>query len=419
MTIQHEGGQTASPQAKSLLGGAMIIAGTTVGAGMFSLPVVGAGMWFGWSLVMLVGIWFCMLMSGLYLLEANLHFKPGASFDTLTKETLGQFWRVVNGLSIAFVLYILSYAYISGGGSIVNHSLNSIGVELPQSVAGLVFALVLAAIVVISTKAVDRITTVMLGGMVITFFLAIGNLLIEVDFSKLAQSDSQASYLPFMLAALPFGLTSFGYHGNVPSLVKYYGKDGAKITKAIFIGTGIALLIYVCWLVATMGNIDRSIFPDIIAKGGNMGVLVAALSDVIESTWLNNLLTLFANLAVASSFLGVTLGLFDFLADLFGFDDSATGRAKTAAVTFIPPTILGLLFPNGFLIAIGFAALAATIWAVIVPGLLAYKVRKLYPNSDGFKVPGGNGIIWLVIAFGVITAACHLLAMADILPVYK
>ena len=31
---------------KSVLGGAMIIAGTTVGAGMFSLPVVGAGMWF-------------------------------------------------------------------------------------------------------------------------------------------------------------------------------------------------------------------------------------------------------------------------------------------------------------------------------------------------------------------------------------
>ena len=158
---------------KSLLGGAMIIAGTTVGAGMFSLPVVGAGMWFGYSMVMLLGIWFCMLVSGLMLLETNLHFEPGASFDTLTKTTLGQFWRIVNGLSIAFVLYILTYAYISGGGSIVNHSLAGLGINLPQSIAGLVFAGVLAAIVVISTKAVDRITTVMLGGMIITFFLSL------------------------------------------------------------------------------------------------------------------------------------------------------------------------------------------------------------------------------------------------------
>ncbi|WP_307968542.1 aromatic amino acid transport family protein [Shewanella putrefaciens] len=39
------------------------------------------------------------------------------------------------------------------------------------------------------------------------------------------------------VAALPFGLASFGYHGNVPSLVKYYGKDSNTIIKAIFVGT--------------------------------------------------------------------------------------------------------------------------------------------------------------------------------------
>ncbi|MCH1929964.1 tryptophan permease [Shewanella sp. A25] len=408
------------PVGKSLLGGAMIIAGTTVGAGMFSLPVVGAGMWFGYSVLMLLGIWFCMLMSGLLLLETNLHFEPGASFDTLTKETLGQFWRIVNGVSIAFVLYILTYAYISGGGSIVNHSLQGMGVELPQSVAGLVFAVVLASIVLVSTKAVDRITTIMLGGMIITFFLAIGNLLIEVDVTKLAKPDGTPEYLPYLWAALPFGLASFGYHGNVPSLVKYYGKDAPNtIIKAIFVGTFIALIIYSCWLVATMGNIQRSQFSEIIAQGGNMGVLVGALSKVITSSWLNSMLTLFANLAVASSFLGVTLGLFDYLADLFGFDDSASGRIKTALVTFVPPTILGLLFPNGFLIAIGFAALAATVWAVIVPALMAYKSRQMFPEQGSYRVWGGTTLIVIVVVFGIVTGACHLLAMANLLPQFS
>jgi len=368
--------------------------------------------------VMMLGVWFCMLVSGLLLLETNLHFEPGDSFDTLTRETLGNFWRIVNGLSIAFVLYILAYAYISGGGSIVNHSLEAAGIELPQSIAGLVFALGLAFIVFISTKAVDRITTIMLGGMIITFFLAVGNLLIEIDTVKLFTPDGESRYLPYMLAAIPFGLVSFGYHGNVPSLVKYYGKDASTIIKAIVTGTLIAFVIYVCWLVATMGNIPRSNFVDIIAQGGNMGVLVGALSDVMSSGWLTTMLTVFANLAVASSFLGVTLGLFDYLADLFGFDESRSGRLKTAAVTFLPPTVLGLLFPDGFLIAIGFAALAATIWAAIVPAMMAYKARKLYPNSETFKVPGGTFVIAIVILFGVLTGACHLLAMAELLPVY-
>lgn len=414
----HMNGAKRPVAGKSVLGGAMIIAGTTVGAGMFSLPVVGAGMWFGYAMIMLVGIWFCMLMSGLLLLETNLHFEPGASFDTLTRETLGQFWRIVSGLSIAFVLYILTYAYISGGGSIVNHSLQNLGIELPQSVAGLVFASVLALIVLVSTKAVDRITTIMLGGMVITFFLAIGNLLLDVDVTKLMQPDGEARFVPYILAALPFGLASFGYHGNVPSLVKYYGKQPNTIIKAIFIGTFLGLVIYTCWLVATMGNIPRSQFIAIIAQGGNMGVLVGALADVMSSQWLNTMLTLFANLAVASSFLGVTLGLFDFLADLFGFDDSIKGRTKTAAITFIPPTVMGLLFPNGFLIAIGFAALAAAIWAVMVPAMMAYKVRKMHPDYQGFRVPGGTPLIGLIIFFGIVTASCHLLAMAGLLPVY-
>lgn len=403
---------------KSLLGGAMIIAGTTVGAGMFSLPVVSSGMWFGYSVAMLFGIWFIMLLSGLLLLETNLHFPAGASFDTLTKKTLGQFWRLVNGAAITFVLYILTYAYISGGSSIVDHSLQGIGVDIHQTAAGLIFVAVLASIVLISTKAVDRITTLMLGGMILTFFLGVGNLLLGIDSTKLFIVENDTSYAPYIFAALPFGLASFGYHGNVPSLVKYYGKSPAKVCKAIFLGTFMALVIYLCWLTAAMGNISRTDFINIISQGGNMGTLVNALSGAVAGHWLNTMLTLFANLAVSSSFLGVTLGLFDYLADLFNFDDSFSGRMKTTLVTFVPPTIMGLLFPNGFLVAIGFAALAACIWAVIVPALMAYKVRKLNPNGCGFKVPGGSPLIILVIIFGIIIGFCHLLAMADLLPIY-
>lgn len=44
----------------SLLGGAMIIAGTTVGAGMFSIPIVTSGVWFTGSIILLVYTWACM-----------------------------------------------------------------------------------------------------------------------------------------------------------------------------------------------------------------------------------------------------------------------------------------------------------------------------------------------------------------------
>ncbi len=100
-----------------------------------------------------------------------------------------------------------------------------------------------------------------------------------------------------------------------------------------------ALALYTIWLLATMGNIPRPEFIGIAEKGGNIDVLVQALSGVLNSRSPDLLLVVFSNFAVASSFLGVTLGLFDYLADLFGFDDSAMGRLKTALLTFAPPVV--------------------------------------------------------------------------------
>ncbi|MDQ6228010.1 tryptophan permease, partial [Pseudomonas aeruginosa] len=339
----------------SLLGGSMIIAGTAVGAGMFSLPIAMSGIWFGWSVAVFLLTWFCMLLSGMMILEANLNYPVGSSFSTITRDLLGQGWNVVNGLSIAFVLYILTYAYISGGGSIIGYTLSSgLGVTLPEKLAGLLFALAVALVVWWSTRAVDRITTLMLGGMIITFGLSISGLLGRIQPAILFNSgEPDAVYWPYLLATLPFCLTSFGYHGNVPSLMKYYGKDPQRISCSLWIGTLIALAIYLLWQASTLGTIPREQFKGIIAGGSNVGTLVEYLHRITASDSLNALLTTFSNLAVASSFLGVTLGLFDYLADLCRFDDSYFGRFKTALLTFVPPTIGGLLFPNGFIYAIG------------------------------------------------------------------
>ncbi|MGB0895553.1 MAG: aromatic amino acid transport family protein [Parashewanella sp.] len=409
-----------SPHAQpSLIGGAMIVTGTAVGAGMFSLPVVGAGMWFSYSVIMLVGVWLCMLLAGLYLLEANLHFDAGVSFDSLTKRILGPSWRVISGVSVTFLMYVLTYAYVSGGGSIVNHSLSATGMSLSPSVASLVFSILLASVVIIGTKQVSRISTIMLGGMILTFFLATSNLLWEIEPTKLWLPDGEQQYFVYIFAALPVGLASFGYQGVVPSLVKYYQKSETRIIRAILIGTALALTIYICWLLVTMGNIQRSEFSQIIESGGNMGAMVSALTQVVANGFLSSLLTLFANLAVASSFLGVSLGLFDYLADLFGFDDSWLGRIKTGIVTFAPPTLLGIFFPNGFILAIGFAALAGAISVVVIPCLMAFKVRKMFPNSQSYKVPGGQGVIWLVLFYGISVIVCHILNMAGVLDVFQ
>ena len=393
----------------SLLGGAMIIAGTAIGAGMLANPTSTAGVWFIGSILALIYTWFCMTTSGLMILEANLHYPTGSSFDTIVKDLLGKGWNIINGLSVAFVLYILTYAYITSGGGITQNLLNQAfgsaesAVDIGRTSGSLIFCFILAAFVWLSTKAVDRFTTVLIVGMVVAFFLSTAGLLssvkTEVLFNSIAEGEQ--TYLPYLLTALPVCLVSFGFHGNVPSLVKYYDRDGSRVMKSIFIGTGLALVIYILWQLAVQGNLPRTEFAPVIEKGGDVSALLEALHKYIEVEYIAVVLNFFAYMAIATSFLGVTLGLFDYIADLFKFDDSVLGRTKTTLVTFLPPLLLSLQFPYGFVIAIGYAGLAATIWAAIVPALLAKASRQKFPNAT-YRVYGGNFMIGFVILFGVL-----------------
>lgn len=411
--------QSTSPHKRpSVFGGAMIISGTAVGAGMFSIPIVTSGVWFSGSILMLIYTWFCMFFSGLMLLEVNLNYPAGSSFHTMVKDLLGKTWNTINGLSVAFVLYILTYAYISAGGSIISHTLTSI-FAINQTISGLCFAVLIAFIVWLSTKAVDRINTILIGGMVISFVFSVSDMFVQVNPTILFNTNEpNAQYLPYALAALPYLLTSFGYHGNIPGLVKYYGKDAKLVVHSLLYGTLIALIIYLLWQFVIQGNISRSGFKQIIAEGGNIGNLLAQLDNGIVTSTVKHLLNAFSYMALASSFLGVSLGLLDFIADLFKFEDSSAGRTKSALVTFVPPTIGALFFPNGFLYAIGFAGLAATIWAVIVPAMLACTSRKRFTQAS-YRAPGGKPIIYFVILFGLINIAAHVLSTLNLLPVYK
>lgn len=79
---------------------------------------------------------------------------------------------------------------------------------------------------------------------------------------------------------------------------------------------------------------------------------------------------------------------------------------------------MSLLFPFGFVIAIGYAGAAATVWACIIPALLATKSRSLANGNKGFMAPGGKLMVGIVILFGALTALFHFMAMLGKLPAF-
>ena len=401
--------QSSTP---GLISGTMLVIATVVGGGMFSLPIAMAGVWFPGASVILLFIAIMMLLTGLMLVEVNLHYGAGASFNTFTQDLLGRKWN------------ILTYAYISGSSAVMAQTVFKYsGVRFPANISVVIVSMLVGAIAWYSSLLVGRITTVLIIGKFIAFFATFSGLVGHIEVAKLVDSVAVAlpnsQYLPYILMTLPFCIISFGFHGNVPSLVKLYGKSGvSNITRSIIIGTLFALLLYIFWLGVTMGNISRSAFPPIIAKGGNIDVFVEAISELFTSRYMDLILTFFGNFAVASSLLAATLGLFDYIADLFHFPDDGMGRLKTALVTYFPPAAVCFFFPNGFVHAIGYAGLAFTIWSVILPPFLVKAARKRFPTAS-YTAPCNNTVLNLVIVCGAVVYLTVVLDVFGLLPTFR
>ncbi|MGF1718642.1 aromatic amino acid transporter [Vibrio kyushuensis] len=395
----------------SLIGGACIIASVCVGAGMLGLPSAGAGTWTVWSIIAISLTMIVMTISGWMLLEAFKTYDLKASFNTVTKDILGEKVNMFNNLMVYFVGGILLYAYITSSGLILQDILG-----ISSKISSVLFVLIFSTFVWHSTRAVDRISVVLIAFMIFSFVFGVSGLAAKVDMSILFDTaNKDANYAPYAFAMLPVALTSFGYHHSVSSMRSYYGEE-KKASHAILFGTAIALGLYCLWLFSIFGNLPREQFGPVIEQGGNVDALLAALDSVIKSEKVENAINIFSMAAILSSFIGVGLGVFDYLADLFKFGDTKQDRTKTWLVTFLPPLVLSLLFPFGFVIAIGYAGAAATVWTCIIPALLVYKARRTETGDNGFRAPGGNIMVFAVIAFGIFTALFHLMSMVGMLP---
>lgn len=403
----------------SILAGIMITAGCTIGAGMFSLPIVSSGMWFSWSLLVMLFLWFLNYLSSLILLEINLQYPAGASFDTFVADILGKGWNFVTGIGIAFLLYILLYAYFSAFGNIISHMIGTADGHDSRWLNGLLsfsFGGLLSQIVWRSTKLVGRLSTILVVGMVVTFIISMSGLSLLVDSAELFElSLTEGAYHPYVWAALPYFLTSFGFASVVPSLYKFYGQEPDKIKYSLLVGSLIALAVYVLFIFVCFGLIPRNDFIDINASGGNMGDLVSSLTANVQNPSVSFALNLFSNFAIITSFLGVGLSLFDYIADRFKFPESPQGRFKTACVTFLPSGLASFFFPHGFVAAIGFAGLVMVFSYFTVPFLMAWKTRR-QKTPTIYRMWGGKPMLIFVLLASTLVVVCHILAMLEYLP---
>ncbi|EKH6432388.1 tyrosine transporter TyrP [Klebsiella oxytoca] len=395
------------------LGSILIVAGTTIGAGMLAMPLASAGVGFGVTLALLITLWALMCYTALLLLEVYQHVPADMGLGSLAARYLGRYGQWATGFCMLFLLYALTAAYISGAGELLASSLNQwLDWTLPPAAGVLIFTAIGGTVVCIGTSLVDLFNRFLFGAKIIFLAIMLALLLPHIHQINLLTLPLQQG---LALSAIPVIFTSFGFHGSIPSIVSYLGGDIRKLRRVFIIGSFIPLVAYIFWQLATLGSIDSPAFTALLAQNAGLNGLLEAIREVVASSHVELAVHLFADLALATSFLGVALGLFDYLADLFQRQNSAGGRLQSGLITFLPPLAFALFYPRGFVMALGYAGVALAVLALMLPSLLVMKSRQQHPDAP-WRVAGGSAALWLVLLCGIAIVVIQFAIVAGLLP---
>ena len=392
------------------VGSTLLVAGTMIGAGMLAMPLTSAGIGFGFTLVLLLGLWALLTFSALLFVELYQTAESDAGIGTLAEQYFGKTGRIIATAVLIIFLYALIAAYVSGGGSLLKDLLPE---SFGNKVSILLFTVIFGSFIVIGTHSVDKINRVLFFVMLAAFAVVLSLMLPEIKFDNLMATPIDNALI---ISASPVFFTAFGFHGSIPSLNKYLDGNVKALRISILAGSAITLCAYILWQMSTHGLLTQNEFLQILKEDATLNGLVKATLAITGSNMIAGAVKLFSTLALVTSFLGVGLGLLECIEDLLkrSFNISA-GRIPLGLMTFIPPLVFALFYPEGFILALGYAGQMFAFYAVVLPVSLVWKARRAHTNLP-YKVWGGNLTLIIVLVLGVIITSIPFAIRAGYLP---
>ncbi|WP_116964578.1 amino acid permease [Fastidiosibacter lacustris] len=390
-------------------GSVMIITGTSVGAGMLAIPATVAACGFWLASFLLVTVWFVMMLTALLLAEVNLAMPDGTNFSRMAYITLGKSGQIITWVAYLLLLYSLTAAYTVGGGNLVASGLDKLGIGLPVTVNNALFVLVLGLFVYMGTTTVDHTNKILMFIKFLAFFAFVIAILPEVQQTFI---DTKTRSINYIWITFPILITSFGFHHIIPTLRSYVKSDRRTLRKSIILGSFIPLVIYFIWTLTTLGSIPvygELSFQSIIQNGN----VSSGIVESYHSSRVGNFAYLFESVAITTSFIGVTLGLFDFNRDTYQLKSNTyINRVIIFIITFLPPFLFAVFYPQGFVIALGYASIFVAVLLIGLPAAMTWIIRKRHGKNHILS----KLYLSTILAVALLMIILELLTLAKLLP---
>jgi len=376
----------------SVLGGSLLVAGTTVGGGMLGLPVLTGLAGFLPSIVIYLLCWLFMASTGLLFLEISQWMKREANIVSMAQRTLGRGGKYFSWSVYLFLFYCLTVAYMVGCGNILVELSQH---RLPDWLGPLLFVILFAPLILISTARATHLN----------MWLVLALALSYSGFVLLGFHDVQPALLKhedwsYSLRVLPIAFVSFAYQGIVPTLASFMDHEAKNIRQAILIGSFIPFIAYTIWEALILGIVPLEGVHGLkeALREGKNGVY--SLKFFMDNQAVYALGQGFAFFAMITSFLGVALGLRDFFADGLGIQKDTRGKLLLAFPVLLPPLVIAISYPHIFLIALDYAGgFGSALLLGLLPIVMAWRGRYSLSLPFDPQLPGGKALLSLLALF--------------------
>ena len=373
-----------------VFGGSLLIAGTTIGVGMLALPVATGEAGFLPSISVYFLCWLFMLCTGLLLLEICLWMPKDANLITMAHKLLGPVGRAVCWAVYLFLFVTVMIAHVSGGGEVLQDIL---GFAMPSWAYAVLYVVVFSPVVYLGTNSLDRLNACLFAGVILSYLLFICFSHSYTDFSLLKRAAWFKSYL-----AIPVLFTAFTYQVIIPTLVTYMERNVKKIRLTIILGTSIPLIVYLIWEALIL-----SIIPyDALISANTLGQnAIQPLKDITGHPRLFQIGKAFAFFTLTTSYIALALAFLDFLSDGLKIKKRGLRKVFLCLLVFAPPTIISIIYPNLFLIALSYAGgYSCAILFGLFPPLMAWigRYHKKYIDQKPLLF-GGKWMLGVLVFF--------------------
>lgn len=392
-------------------GAVLLVAGTCIGSGMIALPMVLAKIGLIPSILLMVAIWFVMYYTSLLNLELNLQAGHGFPLGALGKHFSGRTAELIGTISLKLLSYSLLAVFIYGGSSILQELIVSkTSIEYPFSYIATFYAFVAIVFLLLPIKLIDYCNRFLFVGLIAVVAILLGGLAATINWSELPLFSSQYSNLSVWAALIPVVFTSFGFQVIFHTLTNYCNKNVNVLKQAFFWGSLIPAIVYIIWTCSILTAVyqDNSQFYEQMISGkAEIGELIQVLSGIAKWQSVQLLVWWISLLAIATSVLGVGVGLCDALKGILvkKVPNVAMRNILAAVIAILPAYLVAIYVPNAFITILGFAGMILAVIAVLLPAYLFWQIKteKFYYSELNNK-----SLIHLSVAVAVVVIACEI-----------